>query len=263
MLSAYVSLARASTLSVLAYRGRFVLGIVTSFFPLLLMAVWLTVVAGSGPPRGWTAGDFVAYYAAAAVLWHLSAQHVIWQWDADLRSGDLSVRLLRPVHPFHQYAADDLGYRVVSLIVVVPALVLAALLLPALDYDLTPVRAVLATAATVLAYLVGLLMACLVGLVGFWSTQTTNLWMLWWGLGSFTSGWVAPVELMPSWLQSAAIWLPFRSTLGFPVELWTGRLSAGETVMGFGVAVGWALVFGGLYVVLWKRGLRRYQAVAG
>jgi ABC-2 type transport system permease protein len=225
--------------------------------------VWLTVVAGSGPPRGWTAEDFVAYYCAAAVLWHLSAEHVIWQWDADLRSGDLSVRLLRPVHPFHQYAADDLGHRVVSLGVLVPAIVVAAVLLPALDYDLTPARAALAATATVLAYVVGLLMASLVALVGFWSTQTTNLWMLWWGLGSFTSGWVAPVELMPPWLQTLAVWLPFRSTLGFPVELWTGRLTAAETVTGFGVAVGWAVVLGAAYVVLWRHALRRYQAVAG
>ena len=263
MLATYASLTRSSTLAVLAYRGRLLVGFLTDFFPLLLMAVWLTVVAGSGPPRGWTAGDFVAYYAVAAVLWHLSAQHVVWQWDADLRSGDLSVRLMRPLHPFHQYAADDLGHRVVSLAVLVPVLVAAALLMPALDYDLTAPRAALAVLATLLAYVVGLLMASLVGLVGFWSTQTTNVWMLWWGLGSFTSGWVAPVELMPAWIRAAAIWLPFRSTLGFPVELWTGRLSAGETALGFGVAALWAAVFAGLYVALWRRGLRRYQAVAG
>ena len=263
MLTTYASLTRSSALAVLAYRGRLLVGLLTDFFPLLLMAVWLTVVAGSGPPRGWTAGDFVTYYAAAAVLWHLSAQHVIWQWDADLRSGDLSVRLLRPLHPFHQYAADDLGHRVLSLAVLVPALVAAALLVPALDYDLTAPRAVLAVLATLLAYVVGLLMVSLVGLVGFWSTQTTNVWMLCWGLGSFTSGWVAPVELMPHWIQAVATWLPFRSTLGFPVELWVGRLSAVETALGFGIAAMWAIVFAGLYAGFWRRGLRRYQAVAG
>jgi len=238
-------------------------GLLTDFFPFLLMAVWLTVVAGSGPPRGWTAGDFVGYYAAAAVMWHLSAQHVIWQWDADLRSGDLSVRLLRPLHPFHQYTAEDLGHRVTSLAVLAPALFIAAMALPALNYGLTVPRALLAIAATVTAYTVGLLMASLVGLLGFWSTQTVNIWMLWWGLGSFASGWIAPIQLMPTWIQAIAIWLPFRSTMGFPVEVWTGRLTAAETTLGFGVAFGWAAVFAGLYVTLWRRGVRRYQAVAG
>jgi ABC-2 type transport system permease protein len=263
VLSTYASLVRSSSLAVLAYRGRLLVGFLTDFFPFLLLAVWLTVVAGGGAPRGWSAGDFIAYYAAAAVLWHLSAQHVIWQWDADLRSGDLSVRLLRPLHPFHQYAADDLGHRAISLVVLVPALVIAAVVLPALNYDLTGPRALLGVGATMLAYVVGLLMAALVGLLGFWSTQTVNIWMLWWGLGSFTSGWVAPIELMPAWIRVVAIWLPFRSTMGFPVEVWTGRLSGAETSLGFAVAFGWAVVLAGLYVALWRRGLRRYQAVAG
>ena len=53
------------------------------------------------------------------------------------------------------------------------------------------------------------------------------------------------------------------TVLGFPVELWTGRLTAAETVTGFGVAAGWAVVLGGAYVVLWRYALQRYQAVAG
>ena len=102
-----------------------------------------------------------------------------------------------------------------------------------------------------------------VALVGFWSTQTTNLWMLWWGIGSFCSGWVAPLELMPSWLQQVARVLPFWATLGFPVELLSGRLAPGEVATGFGVGLAWTAAFAGLYVLGWRHGIRRFQAVAG
>ena len=126
----YLALTRSGALAVLAYRGRLVVGFLTGLFPFLLMAVWLTVVATAGSPRGWTAADFVAYYAMAAVLMQLSGDHVVWEWDRDLRSGDLSVRLLRPLHPFHQYVASDLGYRVVCLALFVPGLVLVACCCP-------------------------------------------------------------------------------------------------------------------------------------
>jgi ABC-2 type transport system permease protein len=261
--SAYAGLARSSVQVALTYRGRLVLWVLSGFFPLLLMAVWLTVVAESGPPAGWTTSDFLAYYAAAAVVWHLSGQHVVWDWDADLRSGDLSTRLLRPLHPFHQYAADDVGHRVVMLGWLVPALAVATLLVPGLDYDLTPSRAMLTLAAVLVGYALSLLMASTVALIGFWSTQTTNIWMLWWGIGSFFSGWVAPLELMPSWLQQLAVVLPFRATLGFPVELLCGRLSGDEVAVGFAVGVAWTMAFAALYVVGWRRGIRRFQAVAG
>ncbi|HZB67580.1 MAG TPA: ABC-2 family transporter protein [Ornithinibacter sp.] len=262
-LAAYAGLVRSSAQVAVTYRGRMVLWVLSGFFPLLLMAVWLTVVAESGPPAGWTTADFLAYYAAAALVWHLSGQHIVWEWDQDMRAGDLSTKLLRPIHPVFQYAAGDLGHRLVLLTGLLPAFAVAVALLPGLDYDLTPARVVLVVAAVVLAYVLSIVMASAVALAGFWTTQTTNLWMLWWGLGSFASGWVAPLELMPEWLRNLAVVLPFRYTLGFPVELMSGRLDGPEVAVGFLVGAVWTAGFALFYVVVWRRGIRRFQAVAG
>jgi ABC-2 type transport system permease protein len=263
LIAAYPTLVRNATQLALTYRGRMLLWVLTGFFPLLLMAVWLTVVAEGGPPAGWTAADFLSYYAAATVLWNLSGQHVVWEWDADMRSGDLSVRMLRPIHPFHQYASSDLGRRVVFLVVLVPALVLAALLVPGLHYPVNAARLLAVATATVLAYVVGLLMASTFALIGFWSTQASNAWLLWWGLGSFASGWVAPLSLMPDWLRTVALILPFRTTMGFPIELLMGRLDVAQIGYGFIVGVAWLVIFGVLYKFVWRRGVRHYQAVSG
>ncbi|MGL5864184.1 MAG: ABC transporter permease, partial [Phycicoccus sp.] len=256
-------LARSSVQVAVTYRGRMVLWVVSGVFPLLLMAVWLTVVAESGPPAGWTTGDFLAYYAAAALVWYTSGQHVVWEWDRDVRSGDLSAKLLRPVHPFWQYAIGDLGHRLVMVTGLVPVLVVAALLAPGLDYRLGPVEVLLTVLAAALGWVVSIVMGSTVALLGFWSTQTTNIWMLVWGVGSFASGWVAPLELMPGWLRDVAVVLPFRSTLGFPAELMAGRLDGAETAVGFGVGLAWTFAFALLYLLGWRRGVRRYQAVAG
>ncbi|MFQ6172145.1 ABC transporter permease [Oryzobacter sp. R7] len=256
-------LLRASLQVAVTYRGRMVLWAVTGFFPLLLMAVWLTVVAESGPPAGWTTGDFLAYYAAAALVSHASGQHVVWDWDHDLRTGELSTKLLRPVHPFWQFAAGDLGHRLVLATFLVPVLVVAALALPGLDYELGPLDLLLAVLAMVIAWVLSLVMASVVAILGFWSTQTTNVWMLVWGLGSFASGWVAPLELMPRWLHDLGLVLPFRSTIGFPAELVAGRLDGAETALGFGVGLAWTVVLAAALVLGWRRGIRRYQAVAG
>lgn len=83
-----------------------------------------------------------------------------------MRSGDLSVRLLRPVRPFHQYATSALGHRLVSLTMLAPALAIAALLVPGLDYPADPVQLACFAVALVLAYGVGLLMASTFALIG-------------------------------------------------------------------------------------------------
>ncbi|MGL5811492.1 MAG: ABC transporter permease [Nocardioides sp.] len=262
-LRAWRGLARASLQVALAYRGRMVLWVLSGFFPLLLMAVWLTVVAESGPPNGWTSGDFLGYYSAAAVMWNVASSHIVWEWDQDMRSGDLSNKLLRPVHPFLQYAAADLGQRTVLAAGLVPLWACAALVVPGLDYGADPALVLLTAASGVLAWALSVVMGQTVALLGFWSTQTTNIWMLWWGLGSFVSGWVAPVDLMPGWLRSVAVLLPFRSTIGFPAELISGRLNAVEIAAGFAVGAAWTAAFGLVYVIGWRHGVRRFQAVAG
>jgi ABC-2 type transport system permease protein len=262
-LRAYPGLVRAAVQTSLVYRGRMLLWLITGFFPLLLLAVWLTVAEGNGAPAGWTTADFASYYVGATMMWQLSGDHVVWEWDADMRSGDLSTRLLRPVHPFHQYAAASIGQRIVMLSLLLPILVVAVAAVPALSYDLAPWRISLVLAAVAIAYALALVMALTVGLFGFWSTQTTNIWMMWWGLGSFASGWVAPLDLMPEWLRRIAVVLPFRTALGFPVELLAGRLDRGEIALGFAIGCAWTATFAALYVAGWRRGVRRYQAVAG
>ena len=57
--------------------------------------------------------------------------------------------------------------------------------------------------------------------------------------------------------------LPFRSTLGFPAELLAGRHDGRQVAVGFLVGVAWTALFAALYVAGWRRGIRRFQAVAG
>jgi ABC-2 type transport system permease protein len=261
--AAYPALLRASAMLALAYRGRLLLWFVGGLFPFLLMAVWLTVVDGGGAPPGWNSGDFLAYYVAAAVVYQLTSSSLIWIWDGDLRTGELAARLLRPVEPVHQYVAHQAGSALVSTLLLLPVVAGAALLVPSLDYDLTLPRAVGGLAAAALAFALATAMAAVCALIGFWTTQTANVWMLWWGLGSFASGWIAPLELMPGWLQDAGHVLPFWYAMGFPVELVLGRLDPVAIARGFAVGVAWLALFTVLHRPLWRAGIRRFQVVGG
>ena len=112
MIAAYRALLRAHIGVGLAYRARLTIWILSSLFPLLLMAVWLAVVDEVGPAAGWGRTDFVSYYAAAALLYHTTQSFLIWTWDDDLRSGNLSYKLLKPIDPFHQYLTQEIGFRI-------------------------------------------------------------------------------------------------------------------------------------------------------
>lgn len=253
---------RSSIQVTLAYRGRLVFLFTGALFPMLMMFVWLTVNAGGPTAAGWNGSRFASYYAAAAVVYSLTSSGISWAWDRELRSGELSNRLLRPVAVFHQFAAAEAGERIVTAVVLVPVLVALTLALPIIAFPVGVGSVIAAAVATLLAFVLAVLMSSTFSLIGFWTTQSNNVYLLWWGLGAFASGWIAPLGVMPSWLQRIAEVLPFRYSLGFPVELALG-LSTSETVFGFVAALLWIGVFTFAYVMMWRGGVRRYQAVGG
>lgn len=263
MTFAYGALLRAHVAMGVAYRARLTVWILSSLFPLMMMAVWLSVVDEVGPTAGWRISDFVSYYAGGAVLFHTTTSFLTWTWDADLRSGDMSFKLLKPVDPFHQYLTQEVGLRVVVLAFLLPTLIVLTFLLPDLTYQLSPLEWLAAIAAAITGFFLNVLMAMAFATIGFWTTQAGNLYSLWWGLGAFLSGWIAPLSLLPEEVADAARVMPFRSSMGFPLEILLDRLTGGEIVTGFAVTGVWIVAFALLYRLGWRLGLRRYQAVGG
>ncbi len=259
---AYPQLLRSAVQVTLAYRGRLVFMFAGALFPMLLLFVWLTVASESPTVPDWDTGRFVSYYLAAVVVHDLTDSDVSWFFDADLRTGELAAKLLRPIPVFHQYAAAEAGSRLVTVPIFGAVLVVLTVAVPIVAFPSGAASIIASLAAAVIAFVLAVLMSSTFALIGFWTTQSANVYMVWWGLGAFVSGWVAPLALMPSWLQRIAEILPFRYTLGFPVEVALG-IETGSVIGGFAIASAWTLAFVVLYVLLWRRGIRRFQAVGG
>lgn len=257
----YPSLLRVGLLKAIAFRGQVVLWLLTSLFPLIMLAAWLSVEREVGAVAGFGSAEFVSYYIAAAVVNHFTVVWASWDWDDDIRTGDLSVKLLKPLDPFHTHLADHLGIKALMGALLLPVVAVLALVLPALRFPIPPWVWLVVFAAVLAGFLLNLVMASAFAMLAFWSTQVRNVYQIWWGVGFFLSGWIAPLDLFPAWFRTVARVLPFRSSLAFPVELALGRLGARGVVEGFLVTLAWTAAFGAAYRLLWRRGLRHYEAV--
>jgi ABC-2 type transport system permease protein len=261
VLRVYRALLRVAWATTLEYRAQALLWILSGVFPLVMMAVWLAVVDEAGPIGGWDQVDFVSYYVGAALVNELTAAFVVWDWDRDIRQGLLSVKLLKPLDPFHHLLSENLGWKILALILILPPVALFAWLSPTIAYPLTLGRAAAFALSVVAAFALSMAMGSAFGVLSFWSTQTANLYSLWIGAGYFLAGWIAPLALFPENIRQIAVWLPFRGTLGFPMEILIGQLTWPEIGLGFTVTGFWIAVFVVLYRMLYWRGLRRYEAV--
>ncbi len=145
--------------------------------------------------------------------------------------------------------------------IVVPLVAIVMLVLPAVSYPLTPAPVLAFMCSMIIAIVLTTLIGSAFGMLSFWTTQSRQFANFWQGIGQFLSGFVVPLALLPAGLRGAARLLPFRSMVSLPIEILMGRLGWDELGFGLLVGMGWALIVTLIYRILWRRGLRRYEAV--
>jgi ABC-2 type transport system permease protein len=246
----------------LQHRGFFYLVAFSWMIPLLIyLFVWSTAAA-EGTVGGLTQGDLVGYYIVLILVNQLTFCSNNWTVGDAIRYGRLNLLLLRPLSPVYDALASEVAVKVVFMTFVIPvAAILALLLRPGLHPSPHDVLGFLPALA--MAWALRFSWGYWLALLSFWTTRADALLSLQESLVFLVGGQVAPVALLPGWLQGVAVVLPFRYMVGFPVEVLTGQLSLAELWTGFAVQGAWLVVGLVLAATLWRRGLQRYSAVGG
>ncbi len=231
--------------------------------PVIYLTVWTAVASSSGGQvGGFTAGDFAAYYIVLLVVQHFTQIWHMWEYDYVIRQGILSGRLLRPVHPIHNDAAENIAFKLLMLIVVVPSLVVLVIAFqPVFSTSLWAV--LLFVPALLLAGVLAFAVGWAVALAAFWTTRTYAINQMYFVGMFFFAGQLAPLELLPDFFQAIAALLPFRWFVAFPVELLLGRLTPEAALGGLLAQAVWIALSLVLLRVAWRAGIKRYTAMGG
>src|SRR3954471_18354985 len=107
------------------YRGALVIWLIGLILePVIYLSVWSTVAQSQGGTvDGFTAADFAAYYLIALVVSQATFTWIMWEMEYWIRQGNLSPLLVSPVHPIHRHIANNLTFKLLTMAVVVPVVV--------------------------------------------------------------------------------------------------------------------------------------------
>lgn len=249
-------------LSWMQHRGFFfLLAFMWMVPPLIYLFVWMTA-AGEKGVGGFSRGEFVAYYLVLIVVNQLTYSQTNWTVGDQIRYGDINVHLLRPISPVFEAIASEIAGKVVYMVLIIPVtLTLGWILKPELQVSL--VSGLWFGLATLLAWGLRFVWGYWIALLAFWATRANALLAVQDSLTFLLAGQVAPVALLPGVMKTAAVVLPFRYMIGFPVEVLTGQVRGEAMWIGFAIQAAWLVIALMVWAVVWRAGLRQYSAVGG
>jgi ABC-2 type transport system permease protein len=229
--------------------------------PVIFLAAWTAVAtAQGGSVGGYSASDFAAYYIALTIVNHLCIAWNSFEFEFEIRQGRLSPKLLRPLHPLHYSVVENLVFKITTLLPLCLVLVIVALTFN-VRWSGEWWHLVLFVPSIVLAAALSFMLGWVVATATFWLQRINTVNTLFQRTAFIFAGQIAPLALMPEWMQVVSYALPFAYILAVPAEILRGGVTLERCLL---YLVGQAVWLGLTIVAFrfaWRAGLREYSAV--
>jgi ABC-2 type transport system permease protein len=245
-----------------AYRAEFLVWLLATNMPLVMLALGLAVTR-DGPIGRFGPQQIVAYYLAALIVRLLTGCWVVWGMNMEIRQGTMALRLLRPIHPLLAFACENIAALPLRGLVALPIAVILFLVAGQGQVTHDPVLLAVFPLTVLGAWLITFLAMAIVGCLAFFVDSAVSIFEVWLTLFGVLSGYLIPLELFPGWVVAASQWLPFRYMLGFPAELLIGMLDRSTALTQLAIQWGFVGVLLAGALTTWRLGVRRYAAFGG
>jgi ABC-2 type transport system permease protein len=228
-------------------------------------------VAGNsaGTLSGYSVASIVVYFIVASSHMILEESGISRTLSMDIRTGKLAASLVRPFPFLIQPVAQGLAYSLSRFFMIGPVLLAIFAGVPQLRAFFVDVAQRDGTWTWIGAYLLALMLglACnlvvrlILGVLAFDMTQTWGPELLFMSIFFALSGAVYPVDLLPAGLVEALSWTPLFYMQGLPNLVAIGRIAGDPLVAYLGRGAMVLSVTTVLLVIMWRRGIRKFEAI--
>jgi len=251
----------------LVYRANFLFRACFGLLPLIAtISLWRTVYSGqSGDVGGYTLAQMISYYLIVTIVDMFTAvSEDDWQIAADIREGNISQFLVKPI--------DYLKYRL-CLFLAGRAIYTAVALVPTVLFILVQREYFVAPAdlATVGWFTISIVMTALLqfflsyamALLAFWVLEVSTFIFILYAFEYAAGGHLFPLDILPPAMANVLSFTPFPYQLYFPVSIYVGKVSGAALYQGMIIQFLWVMAAYLFARFMWARGIRKYSAVGG
>jgi ABC-2 type transport system permease protein len=248
----------------MAYRGAYILNIVSQFvFYIAIFFVWKAVYA-AGPvigSMGWA--DMRGYLLISLFISALVSGSSEYRVSRAIWTGNIAVELVRPVDYQKANFAITVGNGIAEGVLVAAAGLLFGLLIGFASPPSRPSTWLYFALAMILSFVTKFLIVYIFGLFTFWTTSGMGLAWIRKGITDFFSGAVIPLSFFPAWLKSVSDALPFGGIVFVPATIYLERMPEARILPSLAAQAAW---IAGLWLLargIWRLAMRKVTIHGG
>jgi len=253
----------------LTYRFNFLARALFGLVPLIaVLYVWRTIYTGKGPNANvgtYTLAEMTSYYLLTAIVDALTAVNEDdWQIAADIKDGNISQFLLKPIdYLWYRFCLFLSGRMTYMAIAAVP---LALFILWQHQYFVFPPDGgtfALFLFSCGLTALLQFFTSYAMAMLAFWVLEVSTFIFILFAFEYIASGHLFPLDILPAGLERVLSFTPFPYQLYFPISVYMGKTTGAELARGLALQVFWVIAAYGIARLAWNRGIKKYGAVGG
>jgi ABC-2 type transport system permease protein len=228
-------------------------------FIFIFTSLWAAIYAQSGDAgiaSGFD-GKKIITYAVYAMLIRISMTMEDGDIGRKVRSGAISMDLIKPVNFFGMSIAESMGQTLFHWFTrVIPILILVMVMFDA-PLPTNPLNYLLMAIAWIAGYLIMFLLNFTVSLLSFWFTETFSFQLMKFGLLTLFGGAILPIDFFPDWAQPLIALIPFQYIFYAPTAVFIGHLQGAAAFHIMLLQWVWVALLGLTAFILWRAGQRK------
>jgi ABC-2 type transport system permease protein len=227
----------------------------------LLKMLWTALYAQNAAPTGVPLHAILTYSVIALLMSLVLEVDGTRMIREKVRDGTIATDLMKPISLPLYFFSDGFGQTLFHGLLIVPAMLLA-LLLVHIDVPQPAVLAAFA-ASFALGYCVNFLLNFLMNAIAFWTLETFAIQMMVRWISDLLSGQIIPLIFFPGIWQHVMLALPFAAIYSTPLLIYLGTIGPQQYARAFILQGVWLVVFAGAAALMWQAARRRVVVQGG
>jgi ABC-2 type transport system permease protein len=260
----YVELLKISFLNIFEYRGEIVsdmimslLGIGATYF------LWYKLIKDYTIIGDYNLSSIMAYFLLTGLFSGFFNLRIAKHLDKWVRDGSLASILMKPIKAFFYLFIKELGRMIGILIFVIVVFSTPFFFVPSLrsTIHLTLSNTLWIFVFSILSNIFNFVLAWTVGSLSFWIVSTGGIRNVLMNFIRIVRGSWFPLDLAPKAFGIFLSFLPFQYALYYPIKIILKGSVMSENLRGVYVLLFSITILGILSMVLWKKGLKKFNSV--